>query len=411
MIRLVSILMIVVAAGLLGSTATAQDAARMQVAAARGDALNALRSDVRAARITPTLTVAQFLDRTGPDDALDDIVQQSQQIGDPRWLDEQTCQVRLELSGLRVARSLVAIAATRPRLTPIPAGAMEQVLGDWRNRTFVATGTSVSASKIPGIRPLSSGQEWAGISDDARRAALAAARQDAAQHVLDDIKPISLSNGQTVGDLLAREPVQAAVRNWVAAQPVTNVKFDDDLHVELTVGVPPDALMQTVVTSARDVPGTTLPADEQSLDALEREFARRVSAATGRAVVPQGVPAATRQVSRTIDLPAQLPFWVGTLIDAEGSSSFNTNPLRTKNAAVNKATENLRSRINSLTLDRNLTLEDAAKQDPRIAEAINRTLLRARVYKVEYLADQSISVRMTIDSRDLWGELLQATRQ
>ncbi len=406
-VRFILVLMIAMAA--CARASLGEDPARAQVAAATANALGALRSDIRSARITPTLTVAQFLDRTNAADLFDDTIEQAQQIGAPRWVDDQTCQVQLELSGAKVAYSLVSIAAARSRLSPLPAEVLERRLEDWKQRSFSATGTSVSAARVPGIRPFDVGERWSSISDDARSQALAAARQDAAQHVLDDIRPISLNNGQTVGDIISREPVQKAVRNWVASQPVTQVRFGEDLQVELTVATPPDELLATINQAAK-AEGTTLPADAKSVDELQREFSRRAPIAVGRASV-SGHPISTREVINTIDLPSQLPMWVGSLLDAEGTSPATSTALRTKTAAETKATENLHARINSLPLTRSMTLGEAAKEDVRISDAINRTLLRARVYKVEYAADRSISVRMSIDSRDLWSELRQAVGQ
>jgi hypothetical protein len=64
----------------------------------------------------------------------------------------------------------------------------------------------------------------------------------------------------------------------------------------------------------------------------------------------------------------------------------------------------LRDTIGTLPIKRDLTIDQAIKQDPRIGEAVNRALLRARVYKVDYRADGSVVVRMSIDSRELWEE-------
>lgn len=410
MTRLASILAVLVACLSLIGNAHADDPARSQVSAATANALSALRTDVRSTRITSALTVAQFLDQTAAAEAFDDTIRQAQQIGAPRWVDDQTCQVRLELSGAKIAYSLVAIAATRPKLSPIPAAALEQTLSDWKARSFGATGTSISASKAPGIRPVDGGERWGTISDESRSAAMLAARQDATQRLIDNIRPITISDSQTVGDLLQREPVQKAVRSWVMTQPVTQVRFRDDLQVELTIATPSEELLQTVIDSARGTEGTTLPSDAKSLDDLEREFSRRVSASIGRASATE-TSVTTRTVAATIELPDRPPEWVGTLLTTEASSPGLGTPLGTKSAAERKATENLRARINALPLTRTQALEEAARQNPRIADAIDRTLLRARVYGVSYGADRSIAVKMSIDSNDLWTALRYATGQ
>ncbi len=392
-----------------------EQASRAQVSAATANALAALRRDIFAARITSTLTVELFLEQTESGDAMDETIQRAQQIGGPRWIDDQTCQVKLEISGARVVYSLVSIAAVRPKLSPLPAGVIEQRLGDWKNRTFAATGTSISAEKVQGIRPNDMGEKWLSISDEARSKAVADAKRDAAEHVLASIRPIELGPDKTVGDVLAREPVQKAVSSWLAERPVTQVCFKDDLQVELTVSTPPDDLFDTVVKSARDVPGATLPSDEKSLAALRREFDRRVSAAIGRAGVSASQPAASlpaqSRPALAADMFSEPPPWIDRPLDVEGvAAPANAREfrLRTKNAAETKATDSLRARIEALPLTESMTIEQAGRSDPRIGDAVNRSLLRARVYKVEYRADGSVMVRIMVDPRELWYELREA---
>src|SRR5438552_365432 len=104
-----------------GPLARAQDVARDQrdqIAAATGRALEALRAQVAAAPIGPNLTVQDLLDKTNGTRRLMQTLRRAQQIGGPRWLDSQTCQVRLEIAGPVVAKALYNIAAHDNR-TPI----------------------------------------------------------------------------------------------------------------------------------------------------------------------------------------------------------------------------------------------------------------------------------------------------
>jgi hypothetical protein len=55
-----------------------------------------------------------------------------------------------------------------------------------------------------------------------------------------------------------------------------------------------------------------------------------------------------------------------------------------------------------------MTVNDAAAKDPAIARALDRAMLRARVYKVDYGAEGDVTVRMTIDARDVWEEISNA---
>jgi hypothetical protein len=397
-------------AGFFISPAMAQDKlVRAQVNAATSNAIKDLRGDILTTRISYNLTVEQFIEKTDSAESLDQTIQRAQQIGGPRWIDDQTCQVKLEISGARVAYTLISIASAHPKLSPIPAAALEQQLSDWKDRTFSATGTSISAAKLQILRPSDAGPAWASVSDEARHRAIDAARADAVQHVLDDIHTIQLSPSQTVGDLLAQDKTRAALISWLEAQPVTEVRFKDNLQIEVTLSPSPDDLMDAVINSAQ-TNTTTLPANAQTVQDLRREFAKHVSIVVGRASVIDAKAQPAPQ--NKIELPASPPQWLGQLIETEALAQPTVSPmqaskLRTKTAAESRATQTLHEQINSLQLSGEMTLGDAAKNDPRIAEAIDRAMLRARVYKVEYRADGSVMVRMMIDPRDLWFELCQ----
>jgi hypothetical protein len=390
-----------------------QQSMRAEIAAATTNAQNALRADIAAVRMTPGMTIQQYLESMDAEAALDEIVSRAQQIGGPRWVDDQTCQVKLEVSGAQVIYRLTAWAIQKKNASPIPAAAMAEQLKDLKQRTFTATGTSVSADRVQGIRPMGAGDAWINVTDAARGQAMKDARQDAVQHVIESIRTIPLepSSSRTVGDLLQREPVKREVNSWLSTRPVTGVKFKDDLQVELTLSTPPDDLLNTVINSSKLGNGTDVKIDDANYELLRNEFSRRVSA-TGRAGIGKATPTTAPQPPRRIiDLPEQPPEWVGQSLDAGGSADRAAYSLKTKTNAEAIATDNLRRRIGALPLSRDVIIEDAAKIDPRYAEAVNRAMLRATVYKVDWRADGGISVRIAIDSRDLWYELRMADRQ
>src|SRR2546426_328967 len=109
---------------------------RAQVAAATADAIGALERDVLSATVTGTLTVEQFVDQAHARDDLARVLRHAQQIGGARWLDEKTCQVRLELSGDDVADLLVSIAQDKPRDVGLPVDVLRRRVEHLRNETF-----------------------------------------------------------------------------------------------------------------------------------------------------------------------------------------------------------------------------------------------------------------------------------
>ncbi|HMB95472.1 MAG TPA: hypothetical protein VKK61_05485, partial [Tepidisphaeraceae bacterium] len=239
---------------------------------------------------------------------------------------------------------------------------------------------------------------------------VADARQDAVQHVMESIRPVELAPGETVGDLLAHEKAHQEIYRWLDSRPVTDVQFKDNLQVELIVSTPSDDLADVVINSGQSV-GTTLPTDPQRMEIVKREFARRIAIAIGRATVKPINEKISTTRPAAIVLPQQPPAWIGQLIESEAVAQPKASKLRTKNAAEIKASEILRDRIDSLKLTPTLSIGEAAAHDPQVTEAIDRAMMRARVFKVDYRADDSVMVRMMIDSRDLWYELCQIGNQ
>ncbi|HVT89525.1 MAG TPA: hypothetical protein VHD56_11775 [Tepidisphaeraceae bacterium] len=381
------------------------DASRAQVSAAVSDASAALRAEIVSTHITPAITVGQFIQKTQSQEDFDVLLQRAQQIGGPRWIDPQTCQVKLELSAQWVATLLISSGETHAKQSPIPSPQLEQLLTDWRTRTFTGTGTSIATQKLSAIRPVDAGDVWTTVSEKSRADAVAAARQDAINLVLQSIQPVQMTRGQTVGDLLTRPLIQQRVNTWLQARPVTQIRFKDDLQVEVIVSVPPTELFNYMVSIAPTAADVPLPTDEQGQRQFRADFLSHVPAAIGRAGAVAGTP---KPIPLRIDLPAQPPAWVNMPLEAEAIAPRAATPLRTKSNAETNAAEVLRVRVGALRLKRNIALDELAEQNPAINDAITRSLLRARVGPVEYRSDGSVLVRLSIDGRDLWQELRQA---
>ena len=130
----------------------AEDLHDAQVAAATANAIEALRADVAGEWLSPKVTVQDLLKKTDASNELMKSLRRAQRVG-RGWIDDQTCQVRLELSGDRVADALVQIAQSHADVSPIPADAIRQKLKSWDDRTFVATGTMPPPRSSAGLSP------------------------------------------------------------------------------------------------------------------------------------------------------------------------------------------------------------------------------------------------------------------
>lgn len=378
------------------------DPRRVQIEAATERAVDRLRADIGAARITPNLTVDDFLRRTASSDELRKVLQESQQIGGPRWIDDQTCQVQLESSGDTVAAALVSIARAKPDRSPLPAEVLAHELRGWKSRSFAATGESMTAERVQVVRPVRVGA-WNAIGDDIRRQAVAAAREDAVRRALDSVRTIGISNGQTIDDVLARPAVSRQMKQWFESRPVKMITYTEQLQVDLTLSAPADEAFDALLNAMQRAGDVRLPQDEAGLTRLRTEFVQRMASPDGRATVSR--PAGNAAPGQSLELPPQPPDWITRQLDADGATRPAGKPLATQRVAQDRAMDSLRSQIGKLALTDELTIDQASKIDPRIDEAVNRALVRARVFKVEYDSDGSVHVRMTLDARVVWDEI------
>ena len=197
--------------------------ARAQVAAATADALDTLQRDVLSAPVTPELTVQQFVEQTGSRESFTKALRRAEQIGGTRWLDDQTCQVRLELPGSDVADALVQIAESKSGAAGLPVDVLRKRVDHLREMTFAATGMSTGA--VDRLRPPPDRVEWRDVPDDAVRAAVSEARCSAAGQVLQSVEDVKLPGepDARLGNSLNDQKVRDCARR-LADEPAGDVR-------------------------------------------------------------------------------------------------------------------------------------------------------------------------------------------
>jgi hypothetical protein len=196
--------------------------------------------------------------------------------------------------------------------------------------------------------------------------------------------------------------VRDDIASWLATRPVRRVQFEADHEVELTLSTPPDELCDEVIAAAKpaEVP---LP-DPAGLSALHQQFAALPVVSIGRAAASAAPPTTA---GLAIELPTEPPAWTEQPLMAEGTADGRGSKLKTARVAEAAAVDALRDTIYALPLTSTLTIGDAVKKSPAIAQAVDRCLTDARPYKVDYRADGSVSVKSTLNPRELWGEISQ----
>jgi hypothetical protein len=395
-------------AGVSRSAHAKPDPRRDQIEAAQSDALASLVDQVRVARLTPDLTVGDFLQRTGGEERLRKAVSQNVElIGATRWPNPGTCQVQLEVPGDTVVQALASIAHDEAAKSPVPAEVIEKRLAAaWKGRTFAATGVSATPEAVAKMRPGPEHPVWLTVSENDRRDAVQAAQRNAATRTIDELSNVPLTDGKSLSDAMQVPAVRDAVQSWVATRPVTNIEFRDNGEVRLTVAAPGEdlwAVLQDALGKQNVIPA---PTDEAGWRRLHDDVVGRLrSPVGGRSAVSTEHRPASRQAVH-VDLPQQPPRWADDQLNAVGKAGGGGPRLRIAHAAEGDALKDLRTQIEALPLGDGRKLGDVAAADPEIAAAIDRSLMRARTHKVDWGANgDSVTVRVGLELRHVWQEL------
>lgn len=383
--------------------AVAQQQPGPQISAAAADAMESLQRHVLNANVSPTMTLRDLLDRVGGREELIKSLHAAQQIGGPRWLDDQTVQVRLLLDGGQVARTVMDIVHKNAKNSPIAPDTLEHQLAGWRNRTFSATGVSTGSGDLARLQPPPEDRVWASVPEASRRDALSAARDHAVEHVIDSLRPIQIAPDQTLDQAFAVPEVNQTVRSWIWARPVKAVQFEDDLSVQLILSAPADELWHVLHSALSRQKDVTVPTSQAGWDWLEGQVTARAAPAMGVGVAQPGNQPA---VAAGVAVPLQPPAWANQLAQAEATSPARPpNQLKTARAAEAMAMEKLRRQIEALPLDSKTTLGQAARHDPRIEQAILHAMKHARPYQVDYGDKGAVTVYVGLNLADLWSQL------
>jgi len=376
--------------------------------AAIRNAVASLREQVEQEPVGRNLTVGDLLKRTGGETELTKTLDRAELIGGPRWVDDQTLQVHLEISGTRVLRAIEQIVASRPGKSPVPADVLEVNLRDWTRRSFSATGTSTGPAEAMNLRPSAPVAGWEGVNEEERRKAVAAAQADAAHEVIESIRPIAPPDGKTVGEVMDKnEAVKKAVVDWLASRPVTRMQFQPGQRVDLEISASPAQLFEVFHDAAVGEHAVNTAPDDPAWARVRDDFAAKMAAPVGhgRAAAEGGGNAMAAQDAGP-RMPERPPQWADQQIDAEGTARGAT--LRARRDAEDDAMRKLRSKLDALPMGERRTLGDVAKEDGQVRRALQRSERYARPYKTDFDgATGTVKVRVSLDLRDVWGELQQ----
>lgn len=396
--------------GAIGFAARAQDeeaissavpAQRIEadtIRAAQANAVQNLYAEIARLQLGGPWTVGNYLTAIEGQDEFTKFLESANQVGGPRWMNE-TCQVQLGISTVRVKTALTGLANARGEKSPLFAEQIIRAAQRWPAGVD-ATGSSVLPAALVKIKPWR-GDPWAGVGEEQRREALVAANAIASRRVMESIGSVRLTDKATLADGLAVPEVAQRVQQWLAARPVRRVEFREDLEVEVAFAVERRDFYDVVRDALARQKQIEVPASEREWKRVEADFLKRCVSAVGRARVKGNQ---VRPVEQGFKLPERPPQWADEEIEVTGRSPAGGTDLRAVAAADSDAMATLRGRIDQLQIG-DETLAELVKHDPRAAEAVSRFLSEVRPEKTDPGPEKGIRVRIRAHLSGLWEEL------
>jgi hypothetical protein len=370
-----------------------------QLDAATVDARETLRQDILSFPLTPDLSVGQLVDRSaGGSSEVAKLLQNAQQRGGTRWTTDQTCEVRLEVSGDDVVGAIRPILQANASRLPAPREALERGLLQLKKRNFSAVGKSTGTRNLFLLRPGPKAVAWRRVTDAERREAILTAKSNAVAHVVQSLAPVRIGGNSTLDDALNLPEVNTEIRDWIGARPVTEIIFGDDLGVSLTLSSPPDELWPVVQSALVRRHLGPPPSDGPAWDGIRTAMLQATAPAEGQSVAtpthPQEVPVNAQQAA---------PEWVARKLETDGAAEGSG--LKAARIAEIVALQRLRSQLDALPLNASTTLGQAAKADVRISRALDTVINRAAVTKVDYQQRGIVKARVSLELEEVWRGL------
>ncbi|MBC7782273.1 MAG: hypothetical protein H7144_00420 [Burkholderiales bacterium] len=378
----------------LASLAAAPDERRVELLAAREAARADLRGQILASVIGPGMSVRDLAES---DPALvEDLLNASEQVGGPRWLEQDVVQVRLQVPGSRIMERIQPLGRQNPRVTEAD---LKRLHAEWSRRNFQATGQAIPQSKLLVVVTQSQSPAWRDVSKESRIDAASRAHASAVNAIVVSTSDIQVSPNQSVAQCFATPDAGKQLTAWAATLPATRVLLGEDRQVELALFVDKEGLKQQLRSMvSSDVLGVS-----NKIAALDLGVSRLPTVMTARAGI-EARPIATAPSPAPLVI-RKLPAWLNEPLTAEATAARQQTKLRTARLAEQQARETIKTNILKLKIDDQQSIEQAGARDARVLSAIDRAVARARAYQVDYNADGSVAVRVTLDPNDVLDEL------
>ena len=402
--------------------------------AARVDAIRKLAERIRGLHITSQTTVNDFVASSDTiRTAMRAYLNGMREVGKPRYLEDGTCEVRMEVTLKEIIATLKRFHRTYYKGSKIRVEDFDKMTVTNNIKVISVTGSGAPRPELeePEIQPVRGGDlmsithltgkakaYWkAHCTGRGRLMAVRAARVDALRKLGERIGGVLITSTTSVRDFVAEsDQVNVDMRTFIrGAREVGIYYHPDELIVEVKMAVK----LRDVLITLKQWAVKHYRGDKVNITHLEKmivETRDKVITETGMGVPPEKylkeVPPAVEAVMR---LAARAPDWTARTLRVVGSAAIDTdNPNKAQaklmafRAAELDARRKLAERIDGLMITSNTSVRDFVAQNDEIETSMLTFQQGAHVVEgsQKILPDGTAQVTVEIDLKPLWRMIL-----
>lgn len=412
----------VVAIGLLamGGPSYAITAGQQKLLAKRAaqvDAYRKLTETIMGLQISSNTYVRDFVAesdeiRTG----FDHFIKGLKIIGEPRYFDDGTCEVDVQVTLEQVMVALETLITTGPF-------GDKYVIRDMvtynRKKIFTATGTGVPREEpeiapepqaLPARTPTAGIPGWEDVTPRGRLMAERAAKVDGYRNLAETVNGLRISSNTYVRDFVAEsDEIRTSLNTFLqGARQVGPTRYlpDGIAEVEVQITIQEvikhlQTLQQRWVTEGRYFRVTEFR--NTTFETIVGYYPKKVISAVGNGTVPEKYMThsptphhSSMPVDVTPGWASQVVQATGTGVPREGQSGAEAR-LMAERAAKVEAMRNLVEKVYGVQIDSRTTVRDFVAEDDSISARVKQTLAGAeQVGEPRYLPDGSVEVTVQI---------------
>lgn len=401
---------------LIGTSAQAETVGQQKLLAKRAaqvDAYRKLTETIMGLQISSNTYVRDFVAesdeiRTG----FDHFIKGLKVVGPPRYFDDGTCEVDVQVTLEQVMVALETLTRTGPWGDRY---VIREMVKYNRKKIFTATGTGLPRDEpemmteavpqeLPARNPTAGIPGWENVTPRGRLMAERAAKVEAYRNLAETVMGLRISSNTYVRDFVAEsDEIRTSLNTFLqGARQVGPPRYMPDGIVEVDVEVTIQdvikhlhTLQQRWVTEGRYFRVTEFR--NTTFETIIGYYPKKVIAGTGNGTVPQKYMLPGGRAS--IAVPAATPTWAGLVIQATGvgvpgeGQVGTEGRLMAERAAKVEAMRNLTEKVYGVQIDSRTTVRDFVTEDDTIQARVKQTLAGAeQVGEPRVLPDGSVEV-------------------